>query len=100
METSGEMVCPSYSVGRVNPVSPILLYVLLLKMGGTTDLRSAMNLSLGFIREVDEHRAEAILPWMVLARGQSWVQLPPTDRTSVVSMMDNLGVQVRLNLYP
>ena len=83
------------AVRNINPISPVLLYVLLLKMGGATDMRSVMNLSLEFIKEVDEHRAEAILPWMIVPPCQSWVQLPNPHRERVVLMIDNLGIQVR-----
>lgn len=86
-------------VKNANPISPILLYALLLNTGGTKDLRSVMNLSLGFIKEVDEDRAKVVLPWMILAPGQSWVQLPDAHRGNMISMFENLGMQVRLASY-
>ena len=60
------------------------------------DPLDAMHLSLKFIKEIDEVRALVLLPWMTIARGQDWRQLPNPRRTQLLQMITGLEIDVSL----
>ena len=84
------------TMGSTNPVSPILIYVLLVCSQEVADPLDAMHLSLKFIKEIDEVQALVLLPWMIIARGQDWRRLPNPRRTQLLQMITGLEIDVSL----
>lgn len=87
--------------GSISPVSPILIYQLLLRLPLLNDPSAmlpdplhVMHLSLKFIKEVDQLQAEVLLPWMIIAPGQDWRQLPDNHRTQLLYMITGLEIDV------
>ena len=62
--------------GNISPVSPILIYILLAHLQKPINVLDVIQLSLSFIKEIDELQAKVLLPWMVVALGQDWRRLP------------------------
>ena len=86
----------------VYPVSPILIYVLLVGVHKPVDFFTAMRLSLNYIKEVDELQAAVILPWMIIQPRQDWRELPGIHNTKVFYMLSGLEIDVSsrpTNLY-
>ena len=90
------LVLALITTGATNPVSPVLIYVLLAHSQGVADPLDAMHLSLKFIKEIDEVQALVLLPWMTIARGQDWRQLPNPRRTQLLQMITGLEIDVSL----
>ena len=51
------LVLALITMGSTNPVSPVLIYVLLVRSQGIADPLDAMHLSLKFIKEIDKVQA-------------------------------------------
>jgi len=84
------------------PVSPVLIYVLLVGIHRPADFPVAMRLSLNYIKEVDELQAAVILPWMIIQPRQDWRTLPSAHKAKVFNMLNGLEIDVRswpTNLY-
>ena len=89
------------TIGSIQPVSPALIYALLVTTFHTpklADPQMMMHLSLEYIKEIDELQADVILPWMVLPPGQNWKDLPAAHRTELLLTLTGLGVDVSLSL--
>jgi len=85
--------------GSVHPVSPVLIYALLVATFHSptlTDLQTMMNFSLNYIKEVDELQSKVVLPWMVVPPGQDWRDLPPGHRAELLELITGLGFDVSL----
>lgn len=79
----------------VYPISPVLIYVLLVGVHRPADFLIAMRLSLNYVKEVDELQAAVILPWMIIQPRQDWKTLSPAHNMKVFYMLSGLGIDVR-----
>jgi hypothetical protein len=89
------------TTGSVHPVSPALIYALLVQTfykPELDDTQTMMQLSLGFIAEVDESQAKIVLPWMIIPPGQDLSNLPEGHRTNLMYALGGLGLDVSLLL--
>ena len=86
--------------GSVHPVSPVLIYALLVASfhkPRLTDIQTTMNFSLNYIRELDELQSRVVLPWMVVPPSQDWRDLPAGHRAELLEIITGLGVDVNLS---
>jgi hypothetical protein len=79
----------------VHPVSPAIIYALLSNVHGEEHPENSMNLSLRFIRELQESKAEILLPWMMIPPNTDWRNLKPGHNNEIQSLLCNLGLPVR-----
>lgn len=78
----------------LHPISPAVIYALLSNIPQGSDPISAMNLSLGFVQQLDDLKAKALIPWMVIPPGQEWKSLPAAHRAMLRDLTANLGLEV------
>jgi hypothetical protein len=78
----------------LHPVSPALVYALLSNVQAQSNPSAPMDISLGFIQQLQSSKAEALLPWMIIPPGQDWKDLPGGHRTLLRDLIAGLGLEV------
>ena len=78
----------------LHPIAPAVVYALLSNVHQDSDPISSMNLSLEFIRQLDDLKAKALIPWMIIPPEQDWKSLPVAHRAMLRDLTANLGLEV------
>jgi len=78
----------------LHPVSPAVVYALLSSIHQDSDPINSMNWSLHFIWQLDDLKAKALIPWMIIPPGQDWKSLPVAHRAMLRDLTANLGLEV------
>jgi hypothetical protein len=79
---------------NLRPVSPMIIYALLSNVHPRSNATDVMDLSLSFIRQLEGHAAESLLPWMILPPGADLKALPDHHRSFVIGLLTYLEVTV------
>lgn len=77
-----------------HPVSPAVVYALLANVHQLSDPTVPMDLSLGFISQLESSKAAALLPWMIIPPGEDWRTLPQGHRNLLRDLVVGLGLDV------
>ena len=94
-KVTGAFLALSLLAGEsLHPIAPAVVYALLSNVHQDSDPISSMNLSLGFIQQLDDLKAKALIPWMIIPPGQDWKSLPVTHRAMLRDLTANLGLEV------
>ena len=78
----------------LHPISPAVIYALLSNVHQDSDPINSMNLSLGFVQQLDDLKAKALIPWMIIPPGKDWKCLPAAHRAMLRDLTANLGLEV------
>jgi hypothetical protein len=76
------------------PVSPAVIYALLSNVREQNNPSAQMDMSLGFIHELQSSKAGDLLPWMIIPPGQNWRDLPEGHRNLLRELFVGLGLDV------
>ena len=78
----------------LHPVSPAVIYALLSNVHRQSTPSTVMDLSLGFIRQIQNFSATTLLPWMIIPQGQDWKALPEGHKALLRDLITNLDLDV------
>lgn len=92
---AGGLLALTLMIGEsLHPVSPMLTYALLSHVHHQPTPNTVMNLSLGFIRQIQSSKAITLLPWMIVPPGQDWKTLPEPHKLLLRDLITNLDLDV------
>lgn len=84
---------------NLHPVSPVVAYALLANVHRHSEAVTSMDLSLGFIEQLEGSKANTLLPWMIIPPHKDWKELPSGHRAQLLQVITNFDLNVRLNDY-
>jgi hypothetical protein len=79
---------------NLHPISPVVVYALLSNVHERSEVTTSMDLSLGFIEQLEYSKAITLLPWMIIPPGQDWKSLPFGHRSQLIQVITNLDLDV------
>ena len=78
----------------LHPVSPAVIYALLSNVHKQADPSNPMDVSLGFIQQLQSCKASVLLPWMIIPPGQDWKNLPEGHQVLLRNLLSGLNLHV------
>jgi hypothetical protein len=79
---------------NLHPVSPVVIYALLSNVHQRSEVITSMDLSLSFIQQLEDSKANTLLPWMIIPPGDDWKSLPIGHRNQLLEVITNLDLDV------
>ena len=84
---------------NLHPVSPVVAYALLANVHRHSEVVNSMDLSLGFVEQLEVSKANTLLPWMIIPPHKDWRELPSGHRAQLLQVITNFDLNVRSNDY-
>ena len=79
---------------NLHPVSPVVIYALLSNVHQRSEVITLMDLSLSFIQQLEDSKANTLLPWMIIPPGDDRKSLPIGHRNQLLEVITNLDLDV------